>query len=130
MKNKVSFERAVYFTKLSVYLAFTWPPPKIATKWETFKYDVLWLLSVISGLCLLIPLFRSIYVYKENSVIVTQSTCFVCGGSNVIVKTIVYRIHRKRMQVTKQKIENNFLFFLKIVDYNLLLIIKSSFLIR
>lgn len=97
----VTFEGALCFTKFSVYLACTWPPPRIASKWEIMKYNIVWWIFFLSALSLFFPLVFSISKYRSNTLIVTQSVCFLGAGSNLLFKMIVYRLHFERTQVLK-----------------------------
>ena len=96
---KVSLEGALFFTKLSVRLAYCWPPPPNSTKWQNLKYDLMWSLSILSALGLLGPLLYSIYEYQSDPVLLTKSTCFLGAVSGFIIKLVVCRLDRQRIQV-------------------------------
>lgn len=101
MGAKYDIETAVNFTKLSVALARSWPPSRTSTKRDLIKFDIAWSLSILSSLALFFPLLASIYEYQSNSLVLTQSACFLGATCNFIVKMIVYRLHRRRTQVKK-----------------------------
>lgn len=101
--HKVSCQGALYFTKLSVYIARTWPPSLAATKWETTKYHIVWCLSALSIICFLIPILVSISKYSTDSLMVVDSMRFVGGSINVIFKMFVYRMHIVRTQVNEYR---------------------------
>nr|UEN71243.1 olfactory receptor 60 [Gregopimpla kuwanae] len=100
MKSEtLRLEKAIQFTRRSVYLAYSWPPPPNSTKWQNKKFNILWAMSFISSLALLAPLLASIYVFQGDTLIVTKSTIFVFAVSNFAIKMIVCRVHRKKIQV-------------------------------
>lgn len=101
MESKVSLEKAVDFTKLSVRLVCTWPTSKYSTKWQIARENCAWFVSLISVFCLLIPLTFSIYEYRYDSIIMTQSTGLACACVMIIIKSLVLRLHRKKCQVRK-----------------------------
>lgn len=99
MKSTITPEKALAFTKLSVLLTAIWPPDKNANNFKIKMADVVWCSSVISSTCLLIPLLTSINAYKDNPVIVSKSICLSCAVTQVIIKSIVCRIYRRKLQV-------------------------------
>nr|AXM05215.1 odorant receptor [Campoletis chlorideae] len=99
------FEKAVNFTKLSVGLACSWPLRPDSTKKEKIKFELLWCLSLASALGLFVPLLYSIYEYQSDSLILTKSVCFLGAVSGFIIKVIVCRIHRKRIQALITEME-------------------------
>ncbi|XP_043287690.1 uncharacterized protein [Venturia canescens] len=105
MEHNTSFERAIYWTRLSVRLVCTWPPPSGATKWQTTKENIAWSISFVSLLCLFVPLLHSIYEYRSNFIIVTHSTslCFSCAMS--LSKSLTLRLHRKKIQILIDEME-------------------------
>lgn len=104
MKHTVSVESALRFTKLSVYLAYTWPPSKDASNWEIAKNDIAVSLSNLSILCLLIAILAQPIARKGDSISLTDSIINTTSCCNYIIKTHVYRAHRKRIQVNKNKL--------------------------
>nr|AXM05202.1 odorant receptor [Campoletis chlorideae] len=103
--SMVSLSRAVEFTKWSVILVCTWPPSKGATMCQTIRADIAWCLSFLSVFCLLIPLSFSIYKYRTDSIIMTQSTGLTCACIMIIIKTLVLRIHRNKCQLLIDEME-------------------------
>ncbi|XP_043279323.1 odorant receptor 4-like [Venturia canescens] len=101
----MSFERAVNFTRLSVGLACCWPPRADSTNREKVKFELLWCLSLVSALGLFVPLLYSIYEYQSNSLILTKSVCFLGAVSGFIIKIIICKVHRKRIQALIKEME-------------------------
>ena len=100
MKKNITPETALAFTKLTVLLAAIWPPDLNISRLQLKIANAIWCSSVISAVCLFIPLLVSVKVYKDNPVIISKSICLCCAGGQVIMKSIVCRIHRKKLQVT------------------------------
>lgn len=97
----VSIDAAVRFTKLSVYLAHTWPGSRINSKWQKIKWEIVWFVSAAMSVGLLVPLLVSMYKNRSSSLVVAQSACFVGAIFNFLVKMIAYRVERKRTKVKK-----------------------------
>ncbi|XP_014205665.1 uncharacterized protein LOC106637410 [Copidosoma floridanum] len=105
-KPRVSPEKALAFTKMSVVLAAVWPSD-IKTKGLRMKLvDLVWCCSVLSSMCLLLPLLASIYVYKDNPIVVSKSVCLSCAVTQVIMKTVVCRVNRKKIQLLLKELDD------------------------
>ncbi|XP_043288489.1 uncharacterized protein [Venturia canescens] len=105
MESKASLGKAVKFTRLSVRLVCTWPPSKHATKWGIFREDFSWCISFLNVFCLLVPLLFSIYEYRADPIIMTQSTGLAGACGMIIIKSLILRVHRKKCQLLIHEME-------------------------
>lgn len=121
---KVTPERAVQFTRRSMYLAFCWPPPRDSTKSQLQMLNILWWMSFLSSMALLGPLLISIYEFRGDALIVTKSTLFSLAVANFAIKIIVCRLNRQRTQVIFRIID---IFPLSLIISTYELYISSTF---
>ncbi|NP_001177491.1 odorant receptor 44 [Nasonia vitripennis] len=98
MAFKISPEKAFTFTKLSVFFTAIWPPNCNDSSFKIKLANIFWIYSIISAMCLLIPMLASVLVYKDNPMIVSKSICLSCAVIQVIAKAIVCRHHQKKLQ--------------------------------
>nr|WGO81829.1 olfactory receptor 164 [Microplitis mediator] len=90
---KVTPEKAVQFTKITVFLTCAWPPSNESRLFKLFIYS-----SVFLSFALFLPLVVSIIEYHDNFFIVMKSVIFICGITNYVTKVITVRIYRKEFQ--------------------------------
>ncbi|XP_043284899.1 uncharacterized protein [Venturia canescens] len=102
----VSIDAAVRFTRVSVYLAHSWPSSKTSTKKQNVKLQIIWYVSVATSVGLLVPLLLSMYTNQSNSLVFTQSACFVGAICNYLAKMIAYRMQRRRTQILISEMED------------------------
>ncbi|XP_014601080.1 PREDICTED: odorant receptor 30a-like [Polistes canadensis] len=106
MLPKSSPEAALLFTKLAVGLASSWPPSPMANKFRTLIFDISWYALFTSGLLLLFPLFNTLYVLRDNYVVISKSVCLFCAVIQVLLKMIFSRIQRTQFQALFFEMEN------------------------
>ncbi|KAH0553543.1 hypothetical protein KQX54_002089 [Cotesia glomerata] len=97
---KVTPEKAIEFTKLSVILTFTWPP-----KNNQFWFRVLMCTSTSLSLLLIWPLVLSIIEHRNNLLIVIKSVIVIGGILNYVGKVIVVRIYQNELQYLNSSLE-------------------------
>lgn len=99
MSLKITPVQILFFTKLSVALAFAWPPSPNATKFTVTSFKVLWFMSCLSSILLLIPLINSIYGDRDDPEILANSVALTCAVSQLTFKMMACRFHYNNFQV-------------------------------
>ncbi|XP_058798589.1 uncharacterized protein LOC131668436 [Phymastichus coffea] len=105
MKSNSRLKLALHFTKYSITLLCCWPP-RNPSKLQHFIFELSWWLMFISSLCLLFPLINAVYIYKNNSGIMTKSICLSCAVSQCTLKTLLCRIRRTKLQKLLEEMED------------------------
>ncbi|XP_026294942.1 uncharacterized protein LOC102654452 [Apis mellifera] len=100
MKNRLTPEKAILFTKLSVALTCSWPPSPLATKAQHLFFNALWCIAFLTSVMLFLPLLAAIYVYRKHPVILGKTVSLTAAVAQVTIKMIICRLQQKRFQVS------------------------------
>ncbi|XP_076237905.1 uncharacterized protein LOC143181408 [Calliopsis andreniformis] len=101
----VTPERAIWFTKLTVTLTRTWPPPLKATKRQILFSNVLWYSAFASTIGLLVPLLSAAYEYNKDPMILGKTVCLFSAVAQVTIKMMICRLQQRRFQTLLDEME-------------------------
>ncbi|KAL0130354.1 hypothetical protein PUN28_002178 [Cardiocondyla obscurior] len=105
MISKVTLVKVIFFTKLSVALTCAWPPSPNTKKYNITLFQILWGMCYLSSTLLLLPLLNSIYMYRDDPVILAKSVCLSCAVLQVTLKMMVCRIKYNHFQMLYYEME-------------------------
>ncbi|XP_015439488.1 PREDICTED: odorant receptor 30a-like [Dufourea novaeangliae] len=103
----VTPEKAIRFTKITVALAFTWPPSINSSNNRLLLFNVLWWAAFVSCLGLLLPLLSAIYVYSNEPVLLGKTVSLFSAVAQVMIKMIVCRLMQKRCYYHVVRLESD-----------------------
>lgn len=100
MKNHLTPESAILFTKISVALTCSWPPSPHATKTQHLFFNALWCTAFLTPVTLFLPLLAAIYEYRKHPIILGKTVSLTAAVAQVTIKMIICRLQQKRFQVS------------------------------
>lgn len=100
MKNRLTPEKAILFTKLSVALTCSWPPSPLATKVQHLFFNALWCIAFLTSVMLFLPLLAAIYEYRKHPIILGKTVSLAAAVAQVTIKMIICHLQQKRFQVS------------------------------
>ncbi|XP_066602857.1 odorant receptor 67c-like [Prorops nasuta] len=98
MMGKATPLRAISFTKASVAIVCSWPPPLTSSKLQNVVFEILWFLAFISAFLLLLPLLYSVYLDRHDPVVLSKSITLACAVLQINIKMVCYKKQRSQFQ--------------------------------
>ncbi|XP_043251697.1 uncharacterized protein LOC122396964 [Colletes gigas] len=98
MFKNVTPERAIYLTQLSIALNCSWPLPPTATKSQVICFKVYRFLTNTCAFIFVLPLFYSMYINRDDSIILTRVACFIDALCHVYGQAVLSILHYDRIQ--------------------------------
>ncbi|XP_043500822.1 uncharacterized protein LOC122523229 [Polistes fuscatus] len=103
---KFTPEAALKFTKRSVALLVSWPPPMNASKRKLFFLDLYFSISFLCAQTLLLMLLYGVYVNRKNLEIMIQTMCIIIAVIQMSIKMLACRVQRSSLQSIVVEMEN------------------------
>lgn len=98
-KLKPTPESAIIYMKTIVFLLFSWPLNKDASKLTKIITKLSWWICFFISLFLIIPLCYGAYIQRNDLLAATKSICLAVVCAQYVVKLFICKSQNKRVQV-------------------------------
>ncbi|XP_076237902.1 uncharacterized protein LOC143181406 [Calliopsis andreniformis] len=98
MFETVTPKKAMAFTQRVVALAYCWPPPRTATRFQVLRFKILRLMTCLNSFLLFLPLLYTVYLRHDSVLEAIRSACLLVAVFHVIVHTIYFTTQYTRLQ--------------------------------
>lgn len=100
MLGKLTPEKIIYRTWLSVAMTFCWPLPLTSTKKQLLGYKLLQIGALIHVFIMLLLSIYSSYLHLDDIVVLSKSLCITVAISQPIIQTVVCFVKHNVLQVS------------------------------
>ncbi|XP_072766233.1 uncharacterized protein [Anoplolepis gracilipes] len=106
MLRKLTPEKVITFTKLSLVISLSWPLPATATKRQVVGFKVLRFLTYMNIWCLFVPLSMTLQDWSDRPDICVKSIPLIAGSAQAFIEMWVCHGQHKHLQLLIAEMEN------------------------
>ncbi|XP_032686893.1 odorant receptor 49b-like [Odontomachus brunneus] len=113
MARKITPKAVVVFLKLTIFLCFSWPPPKTASRFQVIRFKTLRFLLCINAVVLIMPVIYTLYddytLYNDYDLAtLTKLWCLLGAFVQVPVEVTLFALQYDRLQDLISEMEHCF----------------------